>query len=74
MSIAQLKATADKLTARERAWLKNYLAAKERANDPVWQADMSQRLKRMRAGAGIGEAEYRRRHRLTSKRVSTAAK
>jgi len=62
MSIDELKQTADKLTIRERAWLKAYLCAKERAADPAWKAEMAQRLKRMRAGQGIVETEYRRRH------------
>lgn len=73
MSIAELKATADKLTARERAWLKNYLSAKERANDPAWKTEMSRRLKRMRTEAGVADSDYRRRHRTSSKRVTAAA-
>jgi len=74
MSIAELKATADKLTTKEQSWLRAYLAAKTRANDPAWQAEMTKRLKRMRAGRGITEPEYRRRHPEASKRASAAAK
>jgi hypothetical protein len=63
MSIAELKQTADKLTAREQAWLRNYLAAKAHASDPAWKAEMTRRLKRMRAGREITAAEYHRRTR-----------
>lgn len=63
MSIAELKETADKLTAKERAWLKAYLYAKERASDPAWKTEMSRRLGRMRAGHGVSSEEYRRRVR-----------
>ena len=63
MSIAELKKTADTLTAKERAWLKAYLCAKERASDPAWKAEMSRRLKRMQAERGITSEEYYRRTR-----------
>jgi hypothetical protein len=74
MSTTQLKELADKLTARESKWLSAYLAAKARASDPAWKAEMARRLKRMRAGHGITDTEYRRRHPETSKRASAAAK
>jgi hypothetical protein len=74
MSIAQLKQTADELTKKERAWLRAYLAAKERASNPAWRAEMSRRLKRMRAGHGITDVEYYRRTRQTAKKTPTAAK
>ena len=64
MSTTELKETADKLTAKERAWLRAYLVAKERARDPAWRAEMGRRLKRMKAGHGISSAEYYRRTRL----------
>jgi hypothetical protein len=74
MSIAELKETADKLTAKERTWLRSYLAAKARASDPAWKAEMARRLKRMRAGHGITSTEYYRRTRGVTKRASAAAK
>ena len=74
MSTTQLKELADKLTARESKWLSAYLAAKARASDPAWKAEMARRLKRMRAGHGITDTEYRRRPPETSKRASAAAK
>lgn len=74
MSIAELKETADKLSAKERTWLRAYLAAKARASDPAWKAEMARRLKRMRAGHGITEAVYRRLSREASKRAPAAAK
>lgn len=73
MSIAELKKTADKLTKKERAWLRAYLAAKERASDPAWKAEMSRRLKRMRAGHGVTDADYDRRARTASRKTSAAA-
>jgi hypothetical protein len=74
MSTAQLKELADKLTTKESKWLSAYLAAKARASDPAWKAEMARRLKRMRAGHGITDTEYRRRHPEPSKRVFAAAK
>ncbi len=74
MSIAELKETADRLTAKERAWLRTYLAAKARASDPAWKTEMARRLKRMRAGHGVTETDYRRVSRETSKRNAAAAK
>lgn len=74
MSITELKETADKLSAKERTWLRAYLAAKMRASDPAWKREMARRLKRMRAGHGLMEADYRRLPRETSKRASAAAK
>jgi hypothetical protein len=73
MSIAQLKEAADKLTIKESTWLRAYLTAKARATDPTWKAEMARRLKRMRAGHGVTEEEYRRRHPTpSSKRASVA--
>ncbi|MES2695234.1 MAG: hypothetical protein V4773_17295 [Verrucomicrobiota bacterium] len=74
MSIAELKATADKLTAKERAWLKAYLCAKERASDPAWRAEMSRRLKSMRAGNGISSEEYYRRVRAIDRNATRKRK
>ncbi len=74
MSITELKETADRLSAKERAWLKAYLAAKARASDPTWKAEMARRLKRMRAGHGVSETGYRRLSPESSKRASAAAK
>lgn len=74
MSTAQLKALADKLSARESKWLTSYLSAKARASDPAWKAEMARRLKRMRAGQGMTETEYRRRYPESPKRAAAAAK
>ena len=43
MSIAELKATADNLTAEERAWLTRYLATLNRINDPAFLAEVTRR-------------------------------
>lgn len=63
MSIAELKETADRLNTKERAWLKAYLCAKERAADPAWKAEIARRVKRLQAGHGITAEEYYRRTR-----------
>ena len=73
MSIAELKETAERLNAKERAWLKAYLAAKARACDPAWKAEMARRLQRLRAGRGVVDTDYRRLARENSKRASAAA-
>lgn len=63
MSIAALKETVDTLNSKERSWLRNYLAIKERSSNPAWKAEMTQRLRRMRAGHEISSDEYYRRTR-----------
>jgi hypothetical protein len=47
MSIAELKETADKLTAEERAWLTRYLATLNRVNDPAFIAEVTRRSREM---------------------------
>ena len=74
MSISELRETADKLTAKERAWLSAYLAAKKRASDPAWKAEMARRLNRMRAGHEISSDEYFRRTRLLDRNSSRKRK
>jgi hypothetical protein len=49
MSIAELKHTADRLTAKERAWLRAYLFAHEHSSDPSWKAEMATRRRRLTA-------------------------
>ncbi len=61
MSIAELKETAENLTARERAWLRAYLFAQERGADPLWKAEMTRRRRHLGCGGGIGQSEYLRR-------------
>lgn len=74
MSITELKATADKLTPKERAWLKAYLLAKERASDPAWKTEMARRRRRLSAGAGISDTDYRRRSRTASPKQTVKTK
>jgi hypothetical protein len=50
MSITELKATADKLTTEERAWLTRYLATLNRINDPAFIAEVTRRNRDMIAG------------------------
>lgn len=66
MSIAELKETAEKLTAKERAWLRAYLFAQERASDPVWKTEMARRRRRLTAEGGVSQGEYARRTRSRS--------
>jgi hypothetical protein len=61
MSITELKETAEKLTAREWAWLRAYLFAQERGSDPAWKAEMARRRRRLAMGGGINQNEYARR-------------
>lgn len=63
MSIAELKQTADNLTAKERRWMRAYLAAKEQASNPTWRAETGRRLQGMRAAREISSDEYSRRTR-----------
>ena len=63
MSIAELKQTADKLTAKQRAWMKAYLFAKDRASNPAWRSEMTRRRRSMQAGNEITSEEYYRRVR-----------
>lgn len=63
MSIAELKSTADRLTARERKWLHAYLVAKDRTASPTWKVEMTRRLKRLRAGHAVSADDYYRRTR-----------
>lgn len=74
MSIAELKATAEKLTAKERAWLRAYLFAQERATDPAWKAEMARRRRRIEAGEGITDTEVKRRLRSVGRRVRAGSK
>ncbi|MDR1280823.1 MAG: hypothetical protein LBK99_08375 [Opitutaceae bacterium] len=60
MSIAEIKRTADSLSARDRQWLRTYLMVKEQSESPDWKAKMGGRLRKLQAGEGISDAEYRR--------------
>jgi len=55
MSIAELKETADRLTANERGWLHGYLSTLERVNDPAFIAEMTRRLDSLAAGQGVAQ-------------------
>lgn len=73
MSITELKATADKLSARERAWLRAYLFAQERAADPSWKSEMAARRRRLAGGGGVNRAEYHRRMGSPAARPASSA-
>ena len=55
MSIAELKDTADRLTAKERAWMHGYLSTLQRVHDPAFIAEMTRRLDTIQAGQGIAQ-------------------
>ena len=75
MSITELKETAEKLTARERAWLRAYLFSQERGSDPAWKAEMARRRRSLATGGGINQNEYARRAKSRSpKSVSASAR
>jgi hypothetical protein len=57
MSIAELKETADNLTAEERAWLTRYLATLNRINDPAFLAEVTRRNREMIAGSLVTRDE-----------------
>lgn len=65
MSIAELKKTADSLTAKERQWLRAYLFVDERTKTEAWKTEMSARRKRLKAGVGMSESDYKRTSRKT---------
>ena len=60
MSIAELKKTADQLNARERRWLKCYLAAAERSATPEWRERMAAKRRSAGQGGGVAAARYAR--------------
>jgi hypothetical protein len=66
MSIAELKKTADRLSARERRWLRAYLFAQERATNPEWQREIAQKRRKFQAGGGQTSARYKARHARTT--------
>lgn len=61
MSIAELKKTADSLTAKERQWLRAYLFVSERSNSEGWKKDIAGKRRRFESGKGVTEAQYRSR-------------
>lgn len=67
MSQQELLEFAKGLSEKERKHLQAYLWMLERVNNPEWQAEMSRRLRRMKAGHGITDAEYYRRVRALDK-------
>ncbi len=74
MSQQELQKFADSLSARERKFVRNYLWTLERAKDASWKQEMAKRRRRVLAGKGISEDEYRQQLRGGSKRASAAAK
>lgn len=74
MSFAELKATAEQLTAKERAWMRAFLFAKERGADFSWKQEMAQRRRRLLAGRGISDTEYRRRMRSVAAKPTVSSK
>ena len=53
MSTAELKATADRLTDEERAWLRAYLNTLEQIKNPEFLQEIARRRREMEAGQGI---------------------
>jgi hypothetical protein len=66
MSITELKKTADRLSARERQWLRSYLFASERSEAPEWKKRMLEKRQVMEAKGGFTKSGAKRAIRSES--------
>lgn len=57
MSIAELKETADRLSDKERAWLRAYLNTLEKVKNPEFLAEIARRRRGIEAGKGIAREQ-----------------
>ena len=71
MSIAELKKTADSLSAKEREWLRAYLLVNERSTSESWKKDMADKRRKFAAGKGVSEVHYKRRMASVTKVASS---
>ncbi len=63
MSIAELKKTADGLSAREKQWLRSYLFASERSESGEWKRSIVEKRKSLLANATKAGGAARRKAR-----------
>jgi hypothetical protein len=62
VSITEIKASIDRMTDEERFFAAAYLQHRAQANDPAYQALLSERMKRMDAGQKVGLDQAQRIH------------
>ena len=62
MSITEIKASIDRMTDVERFFAAAYLQHREQADDPAYQALLSERMKRMDAGQKVTLEKTQRIH------------
>ena len=62
MSIAEIKASIDRMTDEERFFAAAYLQHRAQENDPAYQALLSERMKRMDAGRKVTLEQAQRIH------------
>lgn len=62
MSIAEIKASIDRMTDAERFFAAEYLQHRAQANDPAYQALLSDRMKRRDAGQKVTLEQAQRIH------------
>ena len=62
MSIAEIKASIDRMTDEERFFAAAYLQHRAQANNPAYQALLSERMKRMDAGQKVTLEQAQRIH------------
>jgi hypothetical protein len=70
MSIAELKKTADSLSAKEREWLRAYLFVNERSASESWKKDMAEKRRKFAVGKGVSESHYKRRMATAARKAS----
>ena len=62
MSFAEIKASIDRMSDEERFFAAAYLQHRAQANDPAYQAVLSERMKRMDAGQKVTLEQAQRIH------------
>ena len=62
MSIAEIKASIDRMTDEERFFAAAYLHHRAQANDPAYQTMLSERMKRMDDGQKVTFEQAQRIH------------
>lgn len=68
MSFGEIKAGIAALTVDERLELAGLIAHLNRAEDPVWQAELDRRLAAMESGRKSTQSDLERHHRELSSR------
>jgi hypothetical protein len=68
MSFSEIKAGIADLSVEERLELAALIAHLNRAEDPVWQAELDRRLNAMESGRKHGQSEIQKRHQELSGR------